>query len=299
MTFLNVNAPGATPPPAVPPSTPPVDSPPTDPGTPPTPPATPPVPPVNAPDWKAMHETLPVELRDDPSIKTLTSFENLAKGYVHAQKSIGKEKYFVPDKHASKEDWGKVFNKLGNPEKAEDYKIKLPEGTDADMMKPILEAAHRNGVLPWQMEEVVNSFTEASTKILTERNTQDDLAYEKDMQALKKDFGDTFGQEMKKADMAFNEFLPDPAMRQQFVDAGLNENPLVLRMLSNASKLFSEDKLLGAGGGEFMVMSSKEALAKATAIQSDPNHAYRDKSHMNYAAAQKEVKDLFAVAFPE
>jgi len=250
-------------------------------------------------DWASLHAALPDELKNDPSLVTINSFENLAKGFVHAQKAIGKDKFFVPDKHATKDDWTKVFGKLGQPENLEDYNIKYPEGTNEEAMKAIKETAHANGVLPWQMEAILQSFDGVSKTLLDTQNTQNELTQQEGLNALKKEYGSDFDTNIKKANIAFRELLPNETDRTAAIEEGLGSNPMMLRILANASKLMNEDQMLGAGGGEFVSMTREDALKKAANIQADPGHPYRDSSHMNHAAAQKEVRDLYKMAYPE
>jgi len=69
--------------------------------------------------------------------------------------------------------------------------------------------------------------------------------------------------------------------------------------LANASKLFKEDTFIGHGEGKLGGMTPAEALAKATDIQGNNAHPYRDTMHPGHKAAQKEVQDLYKIAYPE
>lgn len=271
--------------------------------------ATPPVAaaPVGAPPapaavtWDQIKAAIPEELRGDKSLETITSIEGLTKSYIHAQKSIGADKLVVPDKHASAEDWQNVFTKLGNPEKIEDYKLSL-EGEQAmneEVLAKVNEAAHAAGVLPWQMEKIVNTFNQMGTEMVTSQNTANDAAYEEEMGSLKKEWGEAYDTQVRKANVAFKELIPDTEQRDAFLKSGLGTDPKVVRLLANAAKLFNEDTFIGHGDGKLGGLTPTDALEKARTIQGDMNHPYRNPAHPNHVSAKKEVRDLYSVAYPE
>ena len=61
-------------------------------------------------------DTLPEDVRAEPSLKNFQDAGQLAKSYVHAQRMVGADKISVPTKHATDEDWNQVFSKLGVPD---------------------------------------------------------------------------------------------------------------------------------------------------------------------------------------
>ena len=58
----------------------------------------------------------------------------LAKSYVNAQSMIGADKVAIPGKHATDEDWGEVYRRLGRPDTPEGYELvnEVPEGVEAN-----------------------------------------------------------------------------------------------------------------------------------------------------------------------
>ena len=68
-------------------------------------------------NWK---ESLPDDLRDNPSLKSIQDVPGLAKSFIHAQKMVGADKIPVPTEHATKEDWDAVYSKLGRPATPDD-----------------------------------------------------------------------------------------------------------------------------------------------------------------------------------
>lgn len=258
-------------------------------------------PPASKVEWSQVYSSLPDDLKNDPSLKTITSVEGLAKSFIHGQKAIGKDKIVVPDKHATPDDYKAIFHKLGVPEKIEDYKMNLGEGvdTDTEVLKAVTQMAHAQGILPWQMENVVKGFNELAAK---QQKAQEE-AYEahqtEQINALKKEWGQAFDDQSKRANVAMKHLLPNAEDQQALIDAGLGSNPALLKAFANAAKLLKEDVFVGQGEGKLAGLTPQAALEKAKTIQGDPNHPYRNMAHPNHRAAKEEVANLYKIAFPE
>lgn len=250
-------------------------------------------------DWGKIKESLPEELRNDTGLSTISSLEGLAKSYVHLQKGLG-NKVAVPDKHATPEDWKMFFNKVGNPAKIEDYKLSLPKDTEVneDFLNNIKSAAHDAGVLPWQLEKVLGKYFEVATGMVNQEQQQLAAQQQKDLEDIKKEWGEAFDTQKAKVNVALKELLPNEADRERLVKDGLASHPAVVRMLANAAKFFNEDTFIGHGEGKLGGLTPEDALKKANDIMGDMNHPYRNPAHPNHRAAQKEVQDLFSIAYP-
>jgi hypothetical protein len=254
--------------------------------------------------WDTIAKTLPDELRNDPSLTTIKSVESLAKSFVNAQKAIG-NKVSLPDpKHATHEDYIQLFRKMGAPEKVEEYKFKLPDGVTEDKLDPAVmtklkEAATKAGVLPWQFENIFGAYYEAIDTKAKANETASEQQLKQDIDGLKKEWGTGFDAQVRKANVAFRELVPDEGDRARLVSDGIGNHPVVMKMLLKAANYMKEDVFLGHGSGEFSGHTQESALARAREIQGDPNHPYRQPTHPNHQAAKKEVADLYKVAFPE
>lgn len=252
-------------------------------------------------DWGKLRESLPEDLRTDTSFQPIKSFEDLAKSYVNAQKAIGKEKLVLPDKHATPEDWQGVFTKLGNPAKIEDYKMNLPKDTEIDkeVLSQLTQVAHSKGVLPWQMEAVVEKFVEIAKNAETLSVEKFQAEKTNGIKALKDEWGKAFDSQVKKANAAFKHLLPEVADRQAIVELGLSNHPVVVRLLANAAKMMSDDNFVGAGALESVSLTPADALKKANDIIANLSHPYHNRAHPNHKLAKDEVRNLFAMASPE
>ena len=104
-----------------------------------------------AEDWRS---GIPEEIRGHKSLEHIQDVGALAKSYVNAQSMIGADKIAIPGKHATDEDWGEVYRRLGRPDSPEGYELtnELPEGAEAsdDLLSWFKGAAHDAGLTPQQ-----------------------------------------------------------------------------------------------------------------------------------------------------
>ena len=57
-------------------------------------------------------DTLPEDLRDNPTLKRFTNVGDLAKSYVNARQHIGENKLTLPGKHTTESEWNEIYSKL-------------------------------------------------------------------------------------------------------------------------------------------------------------------------------------------
>ena len=124
-------------------------------------------------------DTLPEDVRSEPSLKNFQDAGQLAKSYVHAQRMVGADKISVPTKHATDEDWNQVFSKLGVPDSPDKYEVKyeLQEGANDTPVKNFIAEAHKLNLLPHQVQGVLNYYSQL------EQNAND--SQQKDMELNK------------------------------------------------------------------------------------------------------------------
>jgi GH24 family phage-related lysozyme (muramidase) len=264
-----------------------------------TPAAAPATPPTDAVTWEQVRSALPEDIRDHPSFKPVTTIEAFAKNYIHAQSSIGKGKIVIPDEHATEEDRINVFKQLGTPEKIDDYNVNVEGEMNGDIFDSVKQIAFDSGIQAWQLEKIVNKYNEVAKISLETETTKFQQTQDDGLASLKKEWGEGFDSQVKKANIAFSELVPDEGERRALIEAGFGSNPTVLKLLANSAKFFDEDVFKGHGSPEFSGSTPEEALSKAREIQGNKEHPYRTPSHPNHEAAKKEVANLYKIAYPE
>lgn len=255
--------------------------------------------PPKLPEWDSIRSALPEELRDDSSLSTITSLDGLVKGYVHAQRSFGKDKISVPDKHATEDDWKGLFGKLGNPEKLEDYQLSLGDDVkmDEEVLNKVKAVAHSKGILPWQFEAIVKEFNSVAGSMEEAALTEFQAQKEREVNELKETWGKGFDGQVKRANAAMRHFLPEAKDQEAFIKTVGSSNPAALKLLAKASELLKDDDFLGQGDGTSIGMSKAQALEKANTMRADKSHPFNNPSHPNHRAAKQEMMNLYDVAY--
>jgi hypothetical protein len=247
-------------------------------------------------DWVNFMSSLPDDIKEDPSLKKFNDMQGLAKSYVHAERMIGADKILVPNKHATKEDWrDNVWKKLGLPEDAKSYDLKVQDGYDAEFLDSYKKIAHAEGILPGQAQGIMEWFNQVAEAHDTQK--QENLQHEinQGVEGLKKEWGEAFDHKLSVARAGLKQFA-DKSDIEYLEKTGLNTDPRLIRIFSKVGEGLSEDSFKGeskAGFGD----TPESAAAKINGIFGDKNHAYHDKGHASHDGAVEEMKRLFGAAY--
>ena len=95
-------------------------------------------------------DAIPEEIRGHKSLEHIQDVGSLAKSYVNAQSMIGADKVAIPGKHATDDDWGEVYRRLGRPDEPEGYQLDNNPGEGIEpneqMLQWFMGAAHEAGL---------------------------------------------------------------------------------------------------------------------------------------------------------
>ena len=253
--------------------------------------------PITPVDWRT---TLPDDLKNDPSLKTINDVPSLAKSFLNAQKLVGADKIVIPSQHATEDDWRGVYHKLGLPEKLEEYKVEVDgKSVDPEFAKGYKELSHKIGILPKQAQALADWFKEQNTVTETKINTKINQDLELGVSKLKEEWGEAFDVKLARAEFVLSE-VGDKDLIQFLKDSRLNQDSRVIKLLANiGEKYLTEDKVIDSktvnGVGK---LSPADANKKISSIMSDSKHPYFIKEHPGHKGAMAEMQDLFKMANP-
>ena len=111
-------------------------------------------------------DSLAEDVRNEPSLQNIQDLDQLAKGYVHAQRMVGADKIALPNKHATEDDWNQFYGKLGRPDSPEAYEINYQppvEGYEATNLPGFQDAAFRAGLNSDQAQLLLDWYSELET----------------------------------------------------------------------------------------------------------------------------------------
>ena len=243
-------------------------------------------------------DTLPEDLRGDPSLRNFTDAAGLAKSYVHAQRMIGADKIALPGKAATEDDWRPIWSKLGAPDNAEGYQIS-GEGFAEQELQSFKEQAYAIGLTGQQAQQMA-TYLEGQAKggVAAEQADQERIAEEYDAE-LRAEFGAAYDQKHDRAAAAGRAMGIDPQVFDDIrLDNGLplGDHPFIIKLFAGLADQLGEDTLEGA---TTELVKTPEQAAREIAELTAPNSPYWDKNHPAHETTVQDVLRLREFQFPE
>ena len=233
-------------------------------------------------DWRSQ---IPEEIRDHKSLAHFTDVGAMAKSLVNAQSMIGADKVAIPGKHATDEDWGEVWRKLGRPDTPDGYELvnEMPEGIEQndDMLNWFRNTAHEIGMTPTQAQKMLGRYNQfLGTQMGADEGMVEQLRETTEIE-LKKEYGAAFADRVSNGNAVMQEFGAEGLTELQLADGRLlGDHPEIIKMMVNVGEFINskigEDVLAGtkSSGG----LAPDDARAKLQEIRA-PNSPYWDQRH--------------------
>jgi hypothetical protein len=238
-------------------------------------------------------DSLPEDLRMEPSLRNFTDPASLAKSYVHAQRMIGADKIPLPGKTATDEDWANVWSKLGRPQAPSEYQVQFENPVFAENeLESFKKSAFDAGLNNRQVERMAKFLEETVSGANSSRSEMAEKAVYDAEQELRQEFGQAFEQRMALAYNAAKQLLGDADMLDevQLADGRmLGDHPQVVRMFAKLAEQIGEDKLLGETSE--LIMTPQEANMRI-AEMTRRDSPYWDKLHPEHDTYVDEVLRL-------
>ena len=238
-------------------------------------------------------DSLPEDLRVEPSLRNFTDPASLAKSYVHAQRMIGADKIPLPGKTATDEDWANVWSKLGRPQAPSEYELNFENPVFAENeLESFKKSAFEAGLNNRQVERMAKFLDEAVSGARSSRSEMTEKAVYEAEQELRQEFGQAFEQRMALAYNAATQLLGDASLLDEVeLSDGrvLGDHPQVVRMFAKLAEQIGEDKLLGETSE--LIMTPQEA-GQRIAEMTRRDSPYWDKLHPEHDTYVDEVLRL-------
>jgi hypothetical protein len=261
---------------------------------------------TTAPALAAFAEQLPEDIRGEAAFRDIKDLGSLAKGYLHAQRMIGRDPSTVlalPGADDA-EGWNGVFAKLGRPESPDKYalpEVKLPDGVaiDEGLKKGFLDKAHAAGLSDKQAGALYAWYNQQTSAMVTGQQQARTQAAEQGVAALKAEWGQAFDTKVALANKAL-EHYGDSALDQALKSAGLLANPAMMKFLSGLGAGMAEDGLIGRGEPGGNALSPAEAKQEINALRADKTFLadYTNARAPGHQAAVAKMQRLYEFAHP-
>lgn len=236
-------------------------------------------------------DSLPEDLRGEPSLKNFTDAAGLAKSYVHAQKMIGADKLSLPGKSATDEEWNHVYEKLGRPDAPDKYAFKDIEGFSEPDLEHFKQIAHGAGLNGKQAEHMAKAFAEKASSEILGKEEQTEAIRNEGKAELEKEYGKAFEQKMKLAKNAAQQLGSLDLLDEVQLSDGrlLGDHPAIIRLFVNLASQMGEDQILGEP--QDMIMTPEEANRKLMEITAKDT-PYWDRMHPQHNFYVQEALSL-------
>ncbi len=252
----------------------------------------------NAPD-AAWQGGLDENLRALVQQKGWRSAKDVLSSYQNLEKLVGGERLAMPSKDAGPEAWAPVWEKLGRPKDAADYRLEPPAGMaysvpDADWFRA---TAFELGLSQGQAEKLHDAFLARFAPMPEAAPDQEQAEPGFD---LKAHWGPAYARNLAAARRAYGSFFESgedfDKVAEQLGDGTLMD------FLAKAGRALAEDSITARGDAKLgNPRSPAEALGEIAKLQQaakgDAKHPYVNKTHPDHAATVKRMEDLFSIAY--
>lgn len=245
----------------------------------------------STPSWR---DSLPAELKDNPILSKYSDVPNLAKAYIHAQEAISKKGVIVPDWTKSTPEQVKAFKEAIGVPPEDKYEVGQPQGFEfpKETMDWFKKTAAKVGVLPQDANALLAEYAAFETGRNAALEKQKAESVKTAVEGLKKEWGDAFDTNLRKALFAAKELGGDDFVKH--VDQnGMGNDPHFIKVMTKVAELLGEDKL-AEGGVANGKMSPAEIDKRIGQIYGAGNtNGLYDKNHPSHKAVTDELQSLF------
>lgn len=259
-------------------------------------------PPAAAGDWTAgLSETT----RGFVQTRGFKDPGQLAESYVNLEKLMGVPKdrlLKLPENDADVEGFNQVYNRLGRPEKPDNYKIPMPEkGGDPKLAEFAKTMFHEAGLTQKQAEKVGAKWNEYNAGIAKTNGEAHLAKVQQEEGALKSEWGAAFEQNIEIGRRAAQKFGVDGATIDKLEAVmGFAGVIKLFHQLGSGTGVSHEGSFVGANngsGGFGNVLTPAQAKYQIEARRQDGDFVRRYTS--GDLAAKEEMSRLHSMAYPE
>jgi hypothetical protein len=194
--------------------------------------------------------TLSEELREDKSLMSYKTVQDLAKSNVMTKKMVGQNVIKMPSDTYTQGEWDEFHKAGGRPETAADYNLAAPEGMSPEIVSQVFPEARME---QWKQRLFDSGMSQkAATALVNEYGKDMMVDFQASQQSkdaakaaivgnLTTEYGAAYAQKMHYGDMAIEDFTGgDEAMKEAL--APLRENEMAIKMMVHFGAMLGEGK---------------------------------------------------------
>lgn len=197
---------------------------------------------------RVWYADLPPDLHAD--VAAFDSPERLARGYVAARNlaKVDPSQVVTIPKEGDAEGQLAALRRLGAPGDTGYTDLKIPQGFEKQpVLKHFEDRAQKMGLLPSQVQHLVDWFAESVQGATTARQEQIQQQHQQNLELLQSEMGTAFPENSRFANAGVDALGGD-ALLNVLNEAGLGTNPVIIRALAKVGRLVEDDSIRGRIG---------------------------------------------------
>jgi hypothetical protein len=219
----------------------------------------------------------------------------LANGYRNLEKLLGGEKLPMPKGDDDAEGWARVYDSLGRPKSADEYKLPVPEGDTGEFAKMAASKFHELGLTGKQAQSLAAWYNERGTEMMGQVQQQSAQKTEADISGLKSEWGQAWDENIELGRRAAREYGLDQTSLSK-IEQAIGTADL-LKLMSRIGRGQTEHTFEGGKSTTSFGMTPEAARERIGALRNDSEWATKYMS--GNADAQAEMQRLMRLAYPE
>lgn len=242
-------------------------------------------------------DSFPEEVRGTIQTKGWQSPADVVQSYTNLEKLLGADKagrgLVLPKEDADPSEWNQVYDRLGRPKSAEEYKLPIPDGDTGEFAKVAAGKFHELGLTAKQAAGLAEWWNGQSAAMQQAQMESMGQNAEQEMAQLQKEWGKEFDSNIEAARRATRQFGVGEETLSKIENAiGTRE---LLKLFSSIGKGVGEDSFVQGKGGGFG-MSPEAARVRINQLKADPEWSAKYLS--GNADAKAELERLMRAGYP-
>lgn len=219
----------------------------------------------------------------------------LAVGYRNLEKLVGQDKLVMPKGDSDAEGWNRVYEALGRPKTADDYKLPVPEGQTGDFAKQAAAKFHELGISGKQATALAEWWNSTQGGALEQHQAQLAQRTEAEINSLKSEWGQAWDENVELGRRAAREFgLANDKLTAIENAIGTKE---LMQLMSRIGRGLTEHEFEGGRTTNSFGMTPEAARARIADLRNDKEWA--SKYLQGNADAKAEMSRLMSLAYPD
>tara|TARA_R100001594_G_scaffold723_6_gene2865 strand:- start:2047 stop:2928 length:882 start_codon:yes stop_codon:yes gene_type:complete len=246
-----------------------------------------------APQQSSWKDSISEIYRNDPNIEKFTEADALAKSYINAVKMIGQDKIAIPTNNSTQEAWDEAYNKLGRPESATKYDLKLNSeivAMDENQIQSFAEQSHKLGLNNKQAQGILEFYKNNMENSAQQSKIDIETSHAQAEQHLRQEWGRDYDAKVKQAAAVAKANMPGVLDLILQDGTRVGDNPEIIKGFSKIASMFSEDKMVTTESEN--VDSVKNIEQEISQMMNDKSHPYHIKGHPEHDKSIQQMLTL-------